>query len=108
MPIRPLQLLAIIAFFAALSACDSTPPPPATNAYVGKTEAAVRAELGQPDHEFAGHYGNPPLHFTSQFTGEIKTLVFKRPDGEIYVSFEKRADGWMGICSQWLPQGGVF
>jgi hypothetical protein len=94
-----------------MAGCGSPPPAPPgppENAYANQTEAAVRSILGIPDHEFAGHYGAPPLQFTQSFTGEIKTLVFKKPGGSHYVTFEKRANGWIGICSSWLPAGGAF
>ena len=68
----------------------------------------MRSELGKPDREFAGHYGNPPVDFTQKFTGEIKTLVFKKDGYEHYVSFEKQPTGWVGICSSSVPEGSVF
>jgi hypothetical protein len=77
------------------------------NTYAGKTEATVRAELGKPDRQFAGHYGHPPIDFR-KFTGEIKTLVFKKGGYEHYVSFEKSATGWVGIRSSSVPEGSVF
>jgi len=108
MPLRkPPILLVLIA--VALAGCGSqVPRRPPENTYVNKPEAVVRSELGEPHHEFAGHYGNPPLDFTKKFTGEIKTLVFKKSGGEYYVSFEKRPPGWVSICSSWLPDGAAF
>ena len=106
MLIRPLHLLALLVV-AALTGCGPPPRLP-ENAYANKTEAAVRSELGQPDHEFAGHYGAPPLGFTQTFSGEIKTLVFKKEGYEHYVTFEKRPNGWISICSSSVPEGSVF
>lgn len=82
--------------------------PPAENALTGKTEDAVRAQFGQPHHEFAGHYAAPPESFTQQFTGPIKTLVFAKPGGELYVSFERRNGSWIAICNSWLRSGAAF
>ena len=90
----------------AIAGCSSLTSP--DNAYANKPEEAVRSTLGKPSVEFAGHYGNPPIDFRQKFTGEIKTLVFKRPGGEHYVSFEKRPAGWVSICSSWLPEGAVY
>lgn len=81
---------------------------PGDDAYAGVAEAAVRDVLGAPAHEFVGHYGNPPAAFVSRFPGEVKTLVFSYRGGDYYVSFERRPGGWVGICSSWLPAGGVF
>ena|ERR1035437_4400628 len=88
--------------------CSSLPSHLPENSYANKTEDAVRSELGEPHHWFAGPYGLPSMDFTKQFTGEIKTLVFKKPGGEYYVSFEKRPSGWVSICSSWIPDGAVF
>ncbi|HEV7300081.1 MAG TPA: hypothetical protein VGN72_12000 [Tepidisphaeraceae bacterium] len=107
MPLRLYQLLIVLAA-VTLSGCLAVPAGPSENVYVNRTEAVVRAELGEPSDEFASHYGNPPLDFRRQFTGEIKTLVFKKPGGEHYISFEKRPDGWIAINSSWLPAGAVF
>jgi hypothetical protein len=104
--IRPLQLLAIL-LCATLAGCGPHPRPP-ENTYANKTEAAVRSELGDPDREFAGHYAAPPPDFTQKFSGEIKTLVFKKGGYEHYVSFEKRPTGWISICSSSVPEGAVF
>jgi hypothetical protein len=119
MPLRSLNILAVLAVAATPFGCESSAPPPAAppaattktapaDAYAGKTEVAVRATLGKPSREFAGHYGNPPTDFTDRFTGEVKTLVFKDSDGETYASFEKRGVGWVCICSSWLPHGSAF
>ena len=75
------------------------------NSYAAMTEKSVRAMLGEPSEQFAGHYGLPPMKFRKQFNGEIKTLVFEKPGGAYYVSFEKRPAGWVSICSSWLPAG---
>ena len=88
--------------------CSSLASHLSENAFANETEAAVRSELGEPHHQFAGHYGLRSMDFTKQFTGEIKTLVFKKPGGEYYVSFEKRPSGWVSICSNWLPDGRAF
>ena len=98
-------LLVLVAL--VLAGCGSPVQKP-ENGYANKAEAVVRSELGEPQHQFTGHYGNPPLFFTQKFTGEIKTLVFKKPGGEYYVSFEKRPAGWISIGSSWLPDGAAF
>src|SRR5438477_12309471 len=81
---------------------------PSENALVGQTEAAVRARYGQPKHEFAGHYGLPPLAWTQQFKGEVKSGVFRRLGGEVYVTFEKRNGQWIVISNSYLPRGAAF
>ncbi|MDB5321595.1 MAG: hypothetical protein JWN40_3226 [Phycisphaerales bacterium] len=106
MPIRTLQLLVIL-LVATLTGCGPPPRLP-ENTYANKTEAAVRSLLGKPDREFAGHFGAPPPDFTEKFSGEIKTLVFKKAGYEHYVTFEKRSTGWISICSQSVPEGSVF
>lgn len=107
MPLKSFLLVTILAL-AMFAGCSGPPPLLPENAYAGKTEAAVRSELGTPDREFAGHYGLPPLDFTKKFAGEIKTLVFKKAGYEHYVSFEKQAAGWISICSSSVPEGSVF
>ena len=103
---RPLYLLFIL--FTVVAGCTSSPGRSIENTYANKSEAAVRSELGEPRYEFAGHYGAPPMDFMKQFPGEIRTLVFKKPGGEFYVSFEKHPSGWVSIRSSWLPEGGEF
>ena len=94
--------------FAAIAGCNRALPRLLENAYAGKKETIVRSELGTPDREFVGHYGNPPLDFRKKFSGEIKTLVFNKGGYEHYVSFEKQATGWVGICSSSVPEGSQF
>ena len=64
------------------------------------------ANAGQPS--CPGHFGAPPLDWTKQFTGDIKTATFKKRGGEIYVSFEKRDGIWYVISNAWLPEGAAF
>lgn len=66
------------------------------------------AELGKPWREFPGHFGLPHLDWTKKFTGEIKTAVFKKPGGDVYVSFENRNSIWYVISYSWLPEGAAF
>jgi hypothetical protein len=82
--------------------------PPADNSLVGWTETGMRASYGQPKGEFPGHYGLPPMSWVRQFKGEIKTAVFARPGGELYVSYEKRNGQWIVISNSYLPHGGAF
>lgn len=81
---------------------------PGDNALVGQTEAQVRARYGQPKYEGPGHYGMPTLAWTQQFKGEVKSEVFGRLGGSIYVTFEKRDGQWVVISNSYLPRGGVF
>jgi hypothetical protein len=110
MPLRFLHLLTALWLSAGLTGCSRSPSytPPPENGLAGSNEAAVKSQLGQPSHEFAGHYGNPPLDFTEKFTGEVKPSVFTKPGGEVYVSFEKRNGTWIAICNSWLPKGAAF
>lgn len=77
------------------------------NAFVGRTEASVLAELGNPTDSSSGHYGAPSATFTERF-GTVKTLRFVRSGGALYVTFEDRDGRWMAICSSWLPEGSMF
>ena len=95
----------MLALSALITGCYS---PPARDSLVGKSEAAVVAELGKPWAESPGHYGLPPLEWAKKFTGEIKTAKFKKRDGEVYVSFEKRGGVWYVISNDWLPEGAAF
>ena len=113
MPLKPNRLLFALGTFVAFVGCASTPPvsrPPGrqNDAYVGMSETSICARLGRPSREFAGYYGLPSTTFTSRFSGEIKSLVFKNAEGEHYVTLEKRSKGWIAINSSWLPKGGVF
>jgi hypothetical protein len=78
------------------------------NAYLVALFAALPLLRLIRHYEFAGHYAAPPLKFTRQFSGEIKTFVFKKRGGEYYVSFEKRQAGWVSISSSWLRTGAEF
>lgn len=100
--------ITLIIIAILLSSCDRRLSHLDDNEYLGMAEATVRADLGQVGHEFDGHYGNPPTDFTDRFVGPIKTLVFERPDGSRYVSFEERAGKWICISSSWLPMGAAF
>ena len=100
------RLYLIAALLSLMAGCSPSRPPP--NTYLNRTEAEVRSELGEPERDFPGHYGNPPMQFKDQFKGEVRTLVFKKPGGQYYVSFEKRSDGSICICSNWLPDGWAF
>ena len=110
MPLRFLHLLVAFCLSAGLTGCSGSQSyaPPPENGLAGSAEAAVKSKLGQPNNEFSGHYGNPPLDFTKKFTGEVKTSVFSKPGGDVYVSFEKRNGTWVAICNSWLPKGAAF
>ena len=81
---------------------------PADNALVGTTEVEVQNRYGRPKEEFVGHYGNPPLAWTHQFKGDVKSGVFRRLGGEIYVTFENRDGHWIVISNSYLPRGAAF
>ena len=109
---QPSKLVFALAALVAFVGCTSTPAVSRpsgrqSDVYAGMSEASIRAQLGRPSREFAGHYGLPSTTFASRFSGQIKTLVFKDPDGEHYVTFEKRSN-WIAISSAWLRKGAVF
>ena len=81
---------------------------PGPNTLVGRSESAVRARYGTPEHEFSGHYGLPAMSWAQQFGGEIKSGVFWRLRGRVYVTFEKRGGQWVVISNQYLPNGAAF
>lgn len=97
-------ILFVVVWFVG---CDSAKRLP-DNAYLNKTEFQVCSLLGQPESEFAGHYGNPPLTFTQKFHGEVKTLVFRSRAYDDYVTFEKQPIGWLVIRSSCVSKGTVF
>ena len=66
------------------------------------------SRYGRPKHEFAGHYGNPPLAWRQQFKGEVKSAVFGRLGGDLYVSFERRDGQWIVVSNSYLPRGAAF
>jgi hypothetical protein len=105
MPCALLRLSTVLAACLLLAGCYS---PPAENSLAGQSEASIRLTLGQPHNEFSGHYGLPSPAFTKEFVGEVKTSVFAKPGGELYVSFEKRNSVWIAICNSWLPKGSEF
>jgi hypothetical protein len=80
----------------------------AENYWVGRSAEEVIGAMREPDREFAGHYGAPPLDFTNNFAGEIRTLFFQRLLYETYASFEKRPAGWICIGSSKVLRGTVF
>jgi hypothetical protein len=100
----PLHLLLTLVL-VLVAGCYS---PPAANSLVGKPEATVLAELGKPWTEEPGHFAAPPIDWTKQFTGDIKTATFRKRGGELYISFEKRDGIWYVITNAWLPEGAAF
>jgi len=100
-----LPLCPPVALVLLIAGCYS---PPSDNALVGRREAAVLAQLGPPSREWAAHYGNPPDTYTAKFTGEIRSAVFKKRGGEVYVTFEKRGGVWYAISNAWLREGWDF
>jgi hypothetical protein len=105
MKFLPVILSVLVICAVVMSGCRS---PVQVEPYVNENEESVCSSLGKPNDHFPGHYGNPPLQFTKQFKGEIKTLIFKKPGGKYYISFEKRPAGWVCIGSSWLPDGAAF
>ncbi|MCE9547249.1 MAG: hypothetical protein K8T25_17395 [Planctomycetia bacterium] len=81
---------------------------PDENALVGRTDAEVIARYGQPVSQSAGHYGLVSVVWTQKFKGPIKSGVFWRLRGEIYVSFEQRNGQWIVISNSYLPSGAQF
>ena len=77
------------------------------NKFVGMSEAQMIARFGPPKHTFEGHYGNPPLSFTSQHPA-AKTLVFDVEGGTLYVSFEMEGSTSVCFCCDFLPHGSAF
>jgi hypothetical protein len=102
----PLPVHVLTLALACLIAGCYSPPP--NNSLVGKPEATVIAQLGKPWTQSPGHYGMPTPDWRKKFTGEIKTAKFKKPGGEIYISFEKRNGTWYAISNDWLPKGAAF
>jgi hypothetical protein len=81
---------------------------PSENALVGWTEAEVMARYGEPLHEFAGHYGLPDAAWTQRFKRPIKSAIYWRLRGEIYVTFENRNGQWIVVAHLYLPRGVVL
>jgi hypothetical protein len=112
MPRRPSRRSVLVAFAIAVIVAAMfiarASAWPAENALVGQSEAAIRTRYGQPKHEFDGHYGAPPVEWTRQFDGDVKSGVFRRLGGDLYVTFEKRNGQWIVISNSYLPRGGVF
>ena len=99
-----------LALAAILPSCALLPPDARVPhvPYVGMSEQAVRAELGNPSSEFPGHFANPPLSTRKRYPGRIKTLVYKRRAGARYIAFQKELSGWVAIYSGWLRKGSRF
>jgi hypothetical protein len=102
---RLLRFIAVIVIGLWLPGCAARPR---ENSLVGKSEAAILMEFGQSHSEFAGHYGSPPVSFVEKFRGEVKTMIFDRRGGDLYVSFEKRNGVWTAICNSFLAKGSMF
>ena len=80
---------------------------PDFSSHLGQTESHVIANEGTPDATFAGHYGNPPVSWTSQL-GTVKSAVWHRPRHDVYCSFEDQNGAWILIDTTTLPKGAVF
>jgi hypothetical protein len=80
---------------------------PAENSYVGKTRAEISALWGEPEDEWDGHYGNPPLVYAQKYS-PAKTMVFRRWSGSLYVSMHPINGTWFCFSSTWLQRGHTF
>lgn len=97
-------VLFVLSVVVASASCYRPPP---DNAFVGSTKQQIIAKLGNPTKQFNGHYGLPNPAWTSQHPNCV-TLIFKKPGGTLYVTIEPKNGGWIGLSSQWLPEGGAF
>ncbi|HSZ58123.1 MAG TPA: hypothetical protein VK797_20840 [Tepidisphaeraceae bacterium] len=90
-----------------VATCASCYKPPSDNAFVGSTKEQIIAKLGNPTTQFNGHYGLPGLGWANQHPNCV-TLLFEKPGGTLYVTIEPKNGEWIGLRSQWLPEGGAF
>ena len=102
--IRRLFNALVLATAALLSGCMIPPP---DQAYAGSTKQQIIAELGQPTTQFKGHYGLVPKWWVDAHP-DCVTYEYERLNGTLYITVERRDAAWVGLCSQWLPAGGVF
>ena len=75
--------------------------------YVDWTKAAIIEKLGEPEHRWAGHYGNPPVSWAQQFD-PCETFMYTISGGTLYVSVYQIDGQWVCFSSDWLPKGTVF
>lgn len=87
--------------------CAGCYRPPPDNAFVGSTKQQIIEKLGDPTRQFNGHYGIPDSNWASQHPNCV-TLVYKKPGGTLYVLIESKDGEWIGLGSQWLPEGAAF
>ncbi len=80
---------------------------PISGEYVGETKTDLISRFGEPSHQWNGHYGSPSLEYARQHVSAI-TITYKRPNGVLYLSFEKKGDEWVCFRSNWMPNGCVF
>jgi hypothetical protein len=80
---------------------------PVGEEYHGQTRAAILTRLGPPTHEWNGHYGNPPLGYVDAHSPAI-SMIYERPFGRLYLSFEQVDGEWICFSSSWLEPGAAF
>jgi hypothetical protein len=80
---------------------------PVSGEFIDQSRKAIEAKFGPPSHECKGHYGAPPVFYTSQHDPAI-TVTYERGGGTLYLSFDQREGEWVCFRSDWMPTGWVF
>lgn len=75
-----------------------------TTGLIGLNQNQLLDELGEPTQTFDGLFGNPTVAHAQQY-GEVRTQVYDRYGGSLYVALESRNGGWFVVEADYLPDG---
>src|SRR5262245_38438579 len=90
----------LILTLGLVAKCDRDPFDPVdggrgfvSGQYVGQTREEVLERLGDPSHEWSGHYGKPPLEYARAHDPAL-SMTYVRRSGGLYLCFEKAGGRW--------------
>src|SRR5262249_32657804 len=78
------------------------------NALVGRPEGQVREAYGEPETDSEGYIALGLYHPPSLPPGPVRTLVFRRPQGTLWVWVNRRGGEWVCFESCEFGDGVVF
>jgi hypothetical protein len=50
---------------------------PIQGKFIGHSQSSILGRFGPPDHQWKGHYGDPPLEYRRKYPDAV-TLIYKR------------------------------
>lgn len=75
--------------------------------FVGHSLTSIFEKYGKPDTQWDGLFGNQEAWPRLKYWNAV-TWVYRRPTGELYLSFCPQDGGRICFRSTWLPTGSSF